>query len=112
MSWKNKILTELKEEDYKRFLKQIDMNIQEQNDSLQEQEYKQRKFWFVFEFKGRINSGVVKVDGVNFNPRHTEATREQFDKILDCIIDAGESEFKLIGTHEYKTLKELNKHWK
>ena len=88
------------------------MNIQEQNDSLQEQEYKQRKFWYVFEYTGRMNSGIVKVPGVIFNPRHTKATQEQFDKIIDCILDAGEAEFKLIGTHKYNSYEELNKTWR
>lgn len=95
------------------------MNNQEQNDSLQEQEYKERKFWFVFEFKGRVHSGLTKdkqkfglPDNFIFNPRATEATMFEFDLLLDLIIDYGESEFKLIGTHKYNTYEELNKTWK
>jgi len=95
------------------------MNYQQKQDLLQEQEYKQRKFWFVFEFKGRVNSALNKENekfglpkDFIFNPRQTEATMEEFDKLLNLIIDAGESEFKLIGTHKYNSFEELNKIWK
>ena len=61
-----------------------------------------------------MNSGALKGSGLDivFNPRHTRATLEQFDKILDHLYAQGNNEFKIIGTHKYNSLEELEKTWK
>ena len=86
------------------------MNLQEESNL--EQEYKTRKLWYVVEYRGSMNSGLCKELGIVFNPRHTEATPEEFDKILGCLFAEGNGEFKIIGTYKYNTLEELNEIWK
>jgi len=77
------------------------------------------KNWYVFETKGNIPSCIDKnfnkfglPKNFVFHPRHTEATDSEFSKLLDVIIDFGESDFKLIGTYKYSSYEELTKIWR
>ena len=89
------------------------------DDLLQEQEYMCREFYYVIDFTGRMYSNVLtpelrdeySISDVVFNPRTLVCTMNDFDRILDGLYSLGNGDFKIIGTHKYESLNELNKIW-
>lgn len=75
---------------------------------LEQQEYEQRKYYWVIHYSGNIHLPTK----LCFHPHGWCGTKKEFDYIYDNYLTGKEDEFKIIGWETYDTFDEMENRYK